>query len=898
MFLCAFIIERSSIEYYYYPQKKSKIFWLQPGGQEVGDQVFGAFLGVREGADGRGTTELEYIKSLRNHDYRNKDTWLLVAVSLTMIGFICQFVGLRGLHSSITLVQLGSTMLMAVIRTSLRMERTDLDDNLLSSKERRLTSYNKQELDCFAFHIEKLKSFLVRAGPIDFPSRPRSSRASAMGEGQGRRILKTRAHLAVLTSADKKGRDSAWDDLPIRKVATDLKHAIEKTMELVSLWSDRRLNSYKFDITLESQSIESSESPVLEEYNIQLQKMEDGMRWQVDATELEAILGLWTWSLLNSEQCLAWEGPFYRLVGQNHQEARKEETDLLYHKWIFRQTEASMASAVAMPLSKGMFGCNVSLPHSTTTADVLVMVTENPLHVMAAQDIYVYFLNSAFRLLRQLGGEIGILPDSGDSFVAHSSRIDELVHCFEANHLGSREDALLCIVPALWRQDILPILPADSASIRRCVKRYVSEGEWTEAFSLLKWICERSEDKEFRRSASEFGYLCSRAMLSSDSNVRAEGFKHVSAALKCDIRSEYFQHLSNPRPSNWIWSGTKSPCWNTFSLQLGWLAWHIAKESGEQSILDDLMRLGVDEDCISGGAPGDNEGPESQIGRRGVLHWLTIVGENALDPEILGEPEKLCLDWLISHEHSSLLDWVMIRWTEIGTSYPPFLQQMLQLASQCQSDIALQIMRRHGADMNARTSVDEGGQTALIKRIEAKDDEAVLRLLQNGADPNEPVASNMTCLIYAAHEGHTQIVSMLLQYGAHIDAREHKTYYTALNAAAHNNHLAVVQLLVKEGAYIDPAGTTGMTPLQLAASRGHTEVAAFLIENGANINAKNEIGCTALMFAIQNYEILTASELLRRGCDVGAKDELGLTAFDYARKSRDKEYLALLQSAS
>jgi hypothetical protein len=151
-----------------------------------------------------------------------------------------------------------------------------------------------------------------------------------------------------------------------------------------------------------------------------------------------------------------------------------------------------MASAAAMPLSKGMFGGNVSLPHSTTTADVLVMVTENPLHVMAAQDIYVYFLNSAFRLLRQLGGEIGILPDSGDSFVAHSSRIDELVHCFEANHLGSREDALLCIVPALWRQDILPILPADSASIRRCVKTYLSEGEWTEAFSLLKWICERS----------------------------------------------------------------------------------------------------------------------------------------------------------------------------------------------------------------------------------------------------------------------------------------------------------------------------------------------------------------------------------------------------------------------
>src|SRR4051794_13233944 len=51
MFSSAAIIERSSKEYSIKPKKPSKLYWLQPGNQKVGDQVFGAFLAVKEGAN-------------------------------------------------------------------------------------------------------------------------------------------------------------------------------------------------------------------------------------------------------------------------------------------------------------------------------------------------------------------------------------------------------------------------------------------------------------------------------------------------------------------------------------------------------------------------------------------------------------------------------------------------------------------------------------------------------------------------------------------------------------------------------------------------------------------------------------------------------------------------------
>ncbi|KAJ9359990.1 hypothetical protein DTO027B9_1542 [Paecilomyces variotii] len=898
MFLCAFMIERSSTEYYYHPQKKCKIYWLQQGGQQVGDQVFGAFLGMRERGDGCSTKELPYIKSLRNDNYRNKDTWLLTAVFLTTAGFVCQFVGLRGLHSSITLAQLGSTLLMAIIRTSLRTQRTDLDDNLLSSEERRLNSIRNQELDCFSFHLENIKSFLV-SGQVDQPHRQSSSRNSDTKEGQGRQIIETRAHLAALTHSEKKERDSAWDDIPTRNVAINLRNAIQETMELVSSWSNKRLSSYKFGISLQSQSADRPDGSVVEKYDIHLRKTDGSMHWEVDSAVLEAIVGLWTWSLLYSDHDIPWEGPFYRIIGQDHQEASEEETLLVYYKWILRHTPALLVLSHSIPLSRGMFGYRITPAAGATTWSILAMRTHNPLHLMTAQDIYIYFLNSAFGLLSELGGETGILPN-GVSFVAHSSRIEQLVRCFEANHLGSRQDALLCIVPALRRRGILPELSADSPPVRQQVEKYIAAGEWSEAFSLLQWFCERSGGTEFERSADEMGYLCCRAMLSPDSNIRAEGFKRVSTAIKYDPWTERFHDIAAHRPSNWVLCEKESSYWDNFSQQLGWVAWHMAKRLRKQSFLDTLVALGIQEDIINGGTEDENTETEAEAGRLAVLHWLTEGDYEVFEQEISGKSMVLCLEWLTGHQHESLLYWLVTRWTAVGMLCQPFLHTAMRIATRSESDTALRIMCRHGADINARLNADRAANiirstTLLIDMIVEDDERAVLKLLQNGADANAELRT-VTPLMLAA-ERSVKITGLLLQYGADLNARPNMEE-TALNRAAINNRLDVVALLLDKGADIDTPGINGMTPLLSAVSEGYIELAEFLIVKGANMDAQTtDDGMTALMLAFKEGRASIASLLVSRGCDIRKKDSEGYTASDWARRAGQEEnYIALLHS--
>lgn len=77
-----------------------------------------------------------------------------------MVGFVMQFIGLRGLHSSITLAQLGSTMVMTLVRTSLRAQRMHKGDNMLGNDEALVLS-GGHELDWLTFSLLKIQSFRV-----------------------------------------------------------------------------------------------------------------------------------------------------------------------------------------------------------------------------------------------------------------------------------------------------------------------------------------------------------------------------------------------------------------------------------------------------------------------------------------------------------------------------------------------------------------------------------------------------------------------------------------------------------------------------------------------------------------------------------------------------------------
>ncbi|KAL2008898.1 hypothetical protein VTN00DRAFT_7092 [Thermoascus crustaceus] len=660
-------------------------------------------------------------------------------------------------------------------------------------------------------------------------------------------------------------------------------------MDLLACWSNKRLDTFQFRLRIECQPLDETCSPTTEEYPIQLQRIGDNLRWTVDGRELEAVLGLWTWSLLKSDKSFRPGQPLSRLIGQDPKDAMTEEADLYYHKWIFRQTEAKMVSAKMIPASHELFGCH--LDKLSSDMEILVVKTQNPLCAMAAQDLYIHFLNSALETLEELGGEVDILPSSLNTFVAHSSRIEQLVQCFENNSLGSKEDALLCIVPTLKRKGLLPELSAHLSTIRQRVERYIENLEWKEALSMLAWLCERSEREEFEHSVVEFGYLCHRAMLHPNSDARREGTVQVLGALNQDLRLQYFKNISKPRPPGWMNSPLRSEWWGRFTKELGWLAWNITEDEHDKRSMESY---GANAYSLSTGVV-DGSSDLAERGRLAVLQWLAKSDDTTFDRDVPGEDDRLALDWVSQNNYEFLLRWLMIRWATVGAKYPDFLYIILVWAAKRHYRSAIGALRRRGVNLNVMES--EEGKTPLIQSVVEADHEAVRTLLENGADIDGKTENGVTPLMTAAHEGRLEIVQLLLQLGATVCLQDDQGL-TALMWAAHGNHTDIAKLLLENGANVNIGSSNGSTALILAASENHVEMLKLLLAWGAYIDAQMTDGSTSLMLAARNKCEAVVRLLLNHNADVHKTCAAGGTALDRARETQHPESIQLLEAAS
>nr|XP_014289238.1 ankyrin-3-like [Halyomorpha halys] len=114
--------------------------------------------------------------------------------------------------------------------------------------------------------------------------------------------------------------------------------------------------------------------------------------------------------------------------------------------------------------------------------------------------------------------------------------------------------------------------------------------------------------------------------------------------------------------------------------------------------------------------------------------------------------------------------------------------------------------------------------------------EIILMLLRKDRRLGSSVNSNEeTALFLAAREGHTEVVSLLLQYG--VDGlRPDLKERTALHRTAIRGHLEIVKLLRQHRANTEKEDNWGFTALIYAASwRGHQAVIGYLSDTSLNI---------------------------------------------------------------
>ena len=116
---------------------------------------------------------------------------------------------------------------------------------------------------------------------------------------------------------------------------------------------------------------------------------------------------------------------------------------------------------------------------------------------------------------------------------------------------------------------------------------------------------------------------------------------------------------------------------------------------------------------------------------------------------------------------------------------------------------------------------------------------------EKAIDLNSTLLDDWTALHLAANEGHKEVVRVLLDFGANIEA-ETRMNRRALHIACLRGNLEVVKILIEGKADRNPKDKDSYTPLHFVSENGSNEIIKLLLENGALSNIKNYQGNTPL----------------------------------------------------
>ena len=199
-----------------------------------------------------------------------------------------------------------------------------------------------------------------------------------------------------------------------------------------------------------------------------------------------------------------------------------------------------------------------------------------------------------------------------------------------------------------------------------------------------------------------------------------------------------------------------------------------------------------------------------------------------------------------------------------------------------------------GGDLNIR---DNDGATPLMKAVSPleKGGTAILeKLLTAGANPNLAAHNGEFPLWLAAEAGDLEMVRVLVEFDAELDAQNSETGKTALDRAKQQGRENVAGYLRAQGA------EERLYPLEeellnIVATDAGVEWLERAMENGHDLDTTDGRGTTALHLAAQLRRTDYAAELARLGAAIDIRDDQGRTPLLVAIES-DPYYPGVVQA--
>lgn len=480
------------------------------------------------------------IRTSRQATRANQYRLVGIAVLVSLCGFIGQFLGLRGLHWSVTVAQMVATCIMTVLRASIR--RT------LVHKPKTTKLIPGYELDWMAREGIKSCTYwsVVTWGvdrPIHAPDKPDRTLAAA--------TMTARRRLAALSKWPSQWRDTV----------NSTTEAIEECMNFMfsggditiqsNYWSKR--DRFEWKIVVEV-SIQEPKTAHLEEIILTLKRTKhlDGPwgPWRAVKSEIEAVLGLWMLhfkdleSLIDTQNARASGGLVEGIQNPEASDWQGDEDGLLRGKlilrvlgpydgferitcehWMGRKTNYLRIADIRKFAGGNKKGCDTVIAGprepSIPLAPVVGVITTTILQQLCGQIIFSQFMDSVAQHLT-IGGK-WIFRQGGQgvksSFGLSCAGVTSLVEIVEQSGLANTHEAYMSIVPAVSRHGKLPMPPNDTqaffSEIVKAINAHIRNGEFEEAEWFRLWLLHVAElvadvykcRKDWRRAGEVYSYL-------------------------------------------------------------------------------------------------------------------------------------------------------------------------------------------------------------------------------------------------------------------------------------------------------------------------------------------------------------------------------------------------------